>query len=284
MSNILKIFDPVSKTWKGVGAIKGDKGETGKSSYDLAKEGGYEGTEQQFKTEQAAVAANSARLTAVEVNKQDKPIAGRSFLTPLFVARGAVFNETTGFYELNGLTDITEAQMIDIYNKTSPPIALPSLVELYNRASFRTNFPYSQKFVGADQVGSVDMRSMFYLCVKTETLNLEKILPYKCNNMFSNCYLLKTIFGEIYMRGASAVNSTGMFSNCRSLSNVSIMQIIDNLSFSDSPLLTRDSILYLINNAVNTKPITVTLHADALARLTEEDIALTSSKNITLTA
>ena len=36
----------------------------------------------------------------------------------LYVAAGAVYNQNTGFYELNGLTDITERQMKTIYIQT----------------------------------------------------------------------------------------------------------------------------------------------------------------------
>ena len=40
-------------------------------------------------------------------------------LRPLFERRGAVYNTETGYYELNGLTDITTVQMMDIYNVSS---------------------------------------------------------------------------------------------------------------------------------------------------------------------
>lgn len=85
------------------------------SAYQFAVDKGYQGTEEQFAQEQTDSTNNSVRLKNVEDNKQDKPKAGRSFLTPLFVAFGAKFNEKTGFYEYNELTDITEQQAINIY-------------------------------------------------------------------------------------------------------------------------------------------------------------------------
>lgn len=39
-------------------------------------------------------------------------------LRDLYISAGAVYNEATGFYELNGLTDITEEEMRVIYEKT----------------------------------------------------------------------------------------------------------------------------------------------------------------------
>ena len=40
----------------------------------------------------------------------------RTALTPMFEARGAVFNDTTGYYELNEIVDIDEVEIMDIYN------------------------------------------------------------------------------------------------------------------------------------------------------------------------
>lgn len=45
-SNTAKVFSFAFKNLKGA---KGDKGDTGKSSYQYAKEGGYTGTEDEFK-------------------------------------------------------------------------------------------------------------------------------------------------------------------------------------------------------------------------------------------
>ena len=45
-------------------------------------------------------------------------LEGGRGLRPLFEAAGAKYNEATGFYELNGLTDITEAEMVEIYVQT----------------------------------------------------------------------------------------------------------------------------------------------------------------------
>ncbi|MEG0252480.1 MAG: hypothetical protein RR667_00140 [Muribaculaceae bacterium] len=78
--------------------------------------------------------------------------------------------------------------------------------------------------------------------------------------------------------------NSGAFIGCKSLEDVTIKGLTISIYIGDSPLLTRDCILYLINNAENTAPITVALHATALSRLTQADIALASSKNITLAA
>ena len=62
-------------------------------------------------------------------------------LRDLYISAGAVYNEATGFYELNGLTDITEEQMRVIYEKTwGWWLHLPSL-NGFGSALPRTNIP-----------------------------------------------------------------------------------------------------------------------------------------------
>lgn len=64
-------------------------------------------------------------------------------LRKLYINRGAVYNEETGFYELNGITDIDEEEMLNIYTFTANP---PNVAN-YTPATFkrgdikcRTNF------------------------------------------------------------------------------------------------------------------------------------------------
>lgn len=60
----------------------------------------------------------------------------------LFEAAGAVYNEETGFYELNGLTDITEEEMYDIYTYNNM-LNIGDLIQLYCNpyTKTRTNIP-----------------------------------------------------------------------------------------------------------------------------------------------
>ena len=46
--------------------------------------------------------------------------------------------------------------------------------------------------------------------------------------------------------------------------------IKSNIIFKDSPALSKASVLYMIENAAATTAITITLHADAYARLAED--------------
>lgn len=83
-------------------------------------------------------------------------------LRDLYISAGAKYNEATGFYELNGLTDITEEQMRVIYKYVGTPQVRGAFA--YSKA--RTNLPMSGMYNGwlCD--------AMFYTCVNLEVAYL----------------------------------------------------------------------------------------------------------------
>lgn len=83
---------------------------------------------------------------------------------------------------------------------------------------------------------------------------------------FTSCFNLKEIIGTI----GSPANPTQMFENCKALETVKIKELNVSIDIRYSPLLTLESIKFLVENATNTTPITVTVHADVYAKLTDE--------------
>ena len=61
-----------------------------------------------------------------------------------------------------------------------------------------------------------------------------------------------------------------MFYRCGLLEDVRISSLKVNISFAYSPLISIESLQYLITNAANTSPITVTVHADVYAKIQDE--------------
>lgn len=202
-----------------------------------------------------------------------------STLTPLFIARGAVYNTNTGYYELNGLTDITEEQMNFIYSLSANSVGvnMSFLYQYINNKNCRTVFAPLGTYGGS----GANIDQMFSANRYIETIALNNIYITSVMYTFSACARLTSVMGLNfgYMTSPSKINE-GTF-DCPSLRNLQIKNLRIPIVLKFLPLLTRDSILYLVNNAANTTPITVTLHPDALARLSEADIALASSKNIT---
>lgn len=203
----------------------------------------------------------------------------------LYVNAGAVFNETTGYFELNGLTDISYNEMTEIYKHYSP-INISALYEQY--ASLRTVLPNNGRFFQSN------FNSMFGDCLSLEVTPRDKYAYYANGgtyNMFVRCSKLKKIGNSVYRSS----NLNGTFTGCSSLESVSIQGLSANLSFADCPRLTLVSVVYAVNNAANTAAITITLHATAYARCQADTteytyegntytgiIAYAAAKNITI--
>lgn len=189
----------------------------------------------------------------------------------LYVAAGAVYNEKTGFYELNGLTDITEEQMREIYVSCCSNPQVGSLRERYSYSRMRTNFGFNSNY-GAWTDG-FDVRNLCNACTLLEVFTVSKgvnpLYVTNCSRMFLNCSKLREIRGVIKFN-STITSYTLMFSKCALLETVKCNGIIASISFSDSPLLNLESLQYLINNAKNTSAITVTVHADVYAKIQDE--------------
>lgn len=183
------------------------------------------------------------------------------------------YNESTGYFELNGLTDITYQQAMDIYRYTSNGVTMDNLnVMGYGFAQFRTNLPPSS---GAYWV---QINNLFTLNSILEVARLPQYYPTEVklepNNRdaFSGCEKLREIINV--MKAPSNVSDTrtwyGTFSRCFKLETVRIKELYGNISFAQSPLISSDSISYLVENrtTAHTDVITVTVHADTFAKLT----------------
>lgn len=239
------------------------------------------GTVNEIKTAQDELTTSINNLTNILNTKQGN--------RALYVAAGAVYNEQTGFYELNGLTDITEGQMRDIYMDCCSNVRVASLQERYSYSRMRTNIRFSNNY-GA-WIGGFSVQNMCYGCTLLEVFAVSSDANFlyinNCSRMFLNCSKLKTIRGGIKF-DSTITNYTLMFSGCALLETVKCNGIVASISFSDSPLLSLESLQYLIANAANTSAITVTVHADVYAKIQDETqtewhalIASAQEKNIT---
>lgn len=218
--------------------------------------------------------ANSSKVEAIKDHLEALAIKIDKVgtLRDLYISAGAKYNEETGYYELNGLTDITEEEMRVIYKYAGTPQANATFA--YSQA--RTNLPmpgmYNGKLYG----------SMFYGCPNLEVAYLgyrqvpprkydEPIVYTEGNNCFYLCKKLKKIYGEIHQ-----INDWGLtFGSCDALEEVRIAELYSSIQLSWSPNLSKESVQYMITNA---KPrsgaavgsITITLHPTAYASLKDD--------------
>lgn len=205
----------------------------------------------------------------------------------LYEAAGAVYNEETGFYELNGLTDITEEQMADIFafgvNNGQ------DLTDYYGiNFKGRTNLRYLED--GSNNFYNLLMSRAFRSCPNIEVIKLgseNKSLPKRFTvKEFSTpiyyCKFLKKVIGII---NVDQINVTINLNGNNALEYILIYGLKSSILISSSPLFNKDSILYMIQNSAATSPITITLHADAYAMaMADEDIqaALAEKTNVSL--
>ena len=112
-------------------------------------------------------------------------------------------------------------------------------------------------------------------------IDLSKVAD--ASSLFSSNSVLTAITSVLDMGGAPIV--TSMFNNCNSLISVRLKNIKSSFSFNRSPLLSKDSLLYLINNEAATSAITIKLASYAYDKwATDPDIvaALANHPNISL--
>lgn len=206
----------------------------------------------------------------------------------LFARAGAVFNETTGYFELNEILDISYQEMLDIYVNS-----IGGLPFGINRNSQFNNYTYRTTIRTRFYSGySTSINHMFVFAPYLETACLEG-----CNNLaattntFQRCYRLRKVIGTL---SAQSWNNT-VFEYCSSLEYLQIANLKSNLDLHWSSKLSFDSVAFIVNRANNTSAITISLHATVYALCVADTtvytyneqtytgiLALASAKNITI--
>lgn len=242
-----------------------------------------EAEQARVEAEQARVEAEQARASEFAGFAQDIDKASKQcFIDQWNTAAGSYgcYNEATGFFELNGLKDITYAEAMEIYavsagwgaNNSDALRALPA--KLFSGFQGRTLFP------AIYQMQWVSMANMFNGCPNLEAIRISRtgsIIPYDSEYaIFRNCPKLKRVFDEIQY---FVDNLT--FQGCKALEDVRL-RVSGSANFTDSPHLSIESIEYMVNKSLATGPITITLHPDAYARVTDDIFAAAAAKNITI--
>lgn len=192
------------------------------------------------------------------------------------IGRVGKYNESTGYCELNGITNIdyTEALRIRSYWIGRK---IPDPKGLYYQMPERTLLP-----LNFSNGSAVSAYWLFNSCNNLEEVTILLAPSSDIRGIFSNCKKLRKINGIIYPYSETELG--GAFINCYELEEVRVFNLCRNISFADSPKLSLESISYMINKSFFGKqpsPITITLHPEAYARLTDELIAAAAEKQIT---
>lgn len=204
-------------------------------------------------------------------------------LRDLYISAGAKYNEQTGYYELNGLTDITEEEMRAIYTQWQKDVgtATSNTGWLSLPPNMRTNLPslYRADLISrlSNSIGGV---SVEVLCI-TEQSNYTRVMYLASTEAVAqnNMPKLRRVIGIWRYNDNNPSNfkfSYGQpFGKCPLLEEIRMSKINKSHTFAVSPNLSKESVLYMITNAnppsgAAAGSITITLHPTAYARLKDD--------------
>lgn len=100
--------------------------------------------------------------------------------------------------------------------------------------------------------------------------------PSNISQMFQDCYKLHTILGTI--GGRYLTNTTNCFAYCSALKEVRISGLKVSISFANSRLLSKESLLYMIENCASDASFTITLHPEVYAKCVRIDETMTDGE------
>lgn len=193
----------------------------------------------------------------------------RGFIPQEFItqakAAGAVYNAETGYFEANTLVDLTyeDMQKIMIESGGKPFSITSSGLFKASAGNGRTIlFP----IINTTSIGTTLSSNFSVIADSNQTIE-----DFTLNSFFSLIkYLSYAFYGAkrlrtINLNVTQLVDIVSAFGGCVSLQNAYLRGLKVSVSFPSCPLLTNESILYMINNA-QTATITITLHASVYAR------------------
>lgn len=199
----------------------------------------------------------------------------------LFESAGATFNTGTGYFELNGLTDISYEEMKVVYNRTIGVAPFNATrTNMLASLPVRTQIPMR----GIESYGVSAAYCYYNSDIEVAAIDGKMSITTTsgANYIFQYARKLRAIVGVLKMSMSSA--PTNPFVGCGSLQELSLSGLATNLNLSAPPNLTAASVAYMIINA-GTATITITLHATAYARaIADADVqaALAAKTNVSI--
>ena len=216
--------------------------------------------------------AVNAEATAREqadtaINGEIQGIKDKGSLHDLFLRYGAKYDQSKQKYILNGL-ELDFNQTLTSWVESSMIWNANNYTSICNSTKMKTNF----KPVNLKNFNNPVLMDNMFAYSAIEVVDLTLINRYKSrasnvDNMFVGTGTLRVLKGLIL----SAVTNLSTFINiCRKLEYVELDYINVDLPIPNSPLLKKESILYLLQHAKPNKAITITLHPTAYAMATAD--------------
>lgn len=182
----------------------------------------------------------------------------------------AIVKHNPKCYYMNGIGDITEAQMIKIFSEREAAYQLDSdrrLQSLGLRTIYIKNGWPGQTYANYPVKGFSMFNSVIEVFFHGALVSKysETVRPLEISSKsFQKCSKLAILSGLKITNTAAATNA---FDECTALREVFISGLQQSINLSASANITRRSVLHLIINSVAAEAITIQLHSDVYARL-----------------
>ena len=196
-----------------------------------------------------------------------------------------MFQNCSALVSIPNLDTSSATSMSYMFSGCNSLISIPQL-DTSSVTSMNYMFQNCSALVSIPQLDTSSVKSMSYMFSGCYTLvsisQLDTSSVTSMNYMFQNCYSLVAV---PQLDTSSVTNMSNMFQNCRSLTRANLKNVALACQLNSSAMLSKESLLYLINNEAATSAITITLASYAYTRLAEDaDIvaALANHPNISL--
>ena len=191
-------------------------------------------------------------------------------------------------HSLTSIPQLNTSRVTDMSYMFSKCYSLVSIPQLDTRSvtSMQSMFIDCHSLTSIPQLNTSrvnDMSYMFSRCYSLVSIpQLDTSSVTNTTNMFYSCYSLISIS---QFDTSSVTSVTNTFLSCFSLTLAALANVKQSYSFSSSKLLSKDSLLYLINNEAATSAIAIKLASYAYDKwATDPDVvaALANHPNISL--
>lgn len=238
-----------------------------------------------------------AEMEALEAEDAKWVRPTHSFIA-LWAAAGGVWNETTGYFEMNGITDITYTEAMRIYRMSFHGIrsSWENMYKAGNMNSYmaklflqRTYFPLTYPNYEAQAVA---FKQTFAYNTMVEAVNIKGgyypgNLHLHLRETFRGCKSLRrVIFGDGSSGRSNFKCDSLSFDGCVNLERIDRFAFWAGgniLDLSMAPKFQIDCIESCVNDAYsNDNNNTLVLHPDVYAQCSEELLSLAAEKQITI--
>lgn len=234
--------------------------------------------------ENARADAENARATEFAGFADEIDEAKRAVFIDLWNSRAGAYgsyNADTGYFELNGILDISYAEALDIMNHSMRFVDAMGGQVSGALAGGYLNIRTAMPVMFAECDTSLDLNAFAHSNGKIEVV---RFVTRATNNTvtslkyaFYYCVHLKHVYGEINLKSNSDIGQPA-FNRCRELETLKIRGLPASLWLGDSIRISYESLDFITRNASVSNAKTVTVHPKVYAKLTGADETLTEEE------